>query len=221
MLQLLRCTGTQLCRTNFQHLLARIAKHPAGRCVHLDEAHGPAVHERNRIGGCVHGHPKTVQVSGAGLHLLLQDGAVVLLKIAERFQAQKIPHPQAQFGRFEGFGQELFGACFESRYAHGPVHLGGQHDDGNIQSGGIRLQQRRQFIAIHAGHHDVQQNEIRLRSADGRQRLFGARRHDGEISFGAQQQLQQLTVVLLIIDDEDGRNRTTRCALHLGGDGKS
>src|SRR6185437_11018919 len=51
--------------------------------------------------------------------------------------------------------------------------LGGEEDDGNVARGGNVLESPADFIAVHAGHHHVEQDEIRLlcRGSDG-QRLF-------------------------------------------------
>jgi len=83
------------------------------------------------------------------------------------------------------------------------VGLGGEEDDGNVARGGIVLQSPADLIAVHAGHHHVEQDEIGLLGGSGDcQGLFAVGGH-----LGAERVLQHpgndRNVGRRVVDDQD------------------
>jgi hypothetical protein len=52
--------------------------------------------------------------------------------------------------------------------------LPGEKDDRDFTCGGIRFEARTNFVAIHAGHHDVEEDEIGLLFGGGESKSFFA-----------------------------------------------
>ena len=59
------------------------------------------------------------------------------------------------------------GADIEALLLVDLLGLGGEEDDGNVARDGNVLKSPADFIAVHAGHHHVEQNEIRLLGRGG------------------------------------------------------
>ena len=102
-------------------------------------------------------------------------------------------------------GKKIVSAGFKAVDAVGRLAERGQHHDGDMFGLGARLQPAAGFIAVHAGHHDVEQDDVRLfgfRDLDRLRPVF-SQKH-GEI-FGLQLRLHEAAVGQDVIDDEDTR----------------
>jgi hypothetical protein len=115
LLELLVAAADQLRRAHPQQLRARVAEHLAGGRIHLDEAHGGAIHHGDRIGRRVHGRAEALQLGGALLHLLLQEHALVAKQVAERLQAQEVAHAQPQLAAIDRLGEKLLRPGLQAR----------------------------------------------------------------------------------------------------------
>jgi hypothetical protein len=136
----------------------------------------------------------------------------MLDQITQFFEAQQVAHPQPQFGAIDRLGQELLSAGIESVKEGARVGTCGHHDDGDVQGGRIRLEDLRNLIAVHAGHHDVEQDQIREVEPDRGQRFVPVIRGTGDITFRAQERLQELTILGLVVNDQNSVPQLSRMA---------
>ena len=89
-----------------------------------------------------------------------------LLGFDQRFlQGELGPHPGQHDRSRERLVDVVDGADVEAFLLVDLLGLGGEEDDGNVARGGNVLESPADFIAVHAGHHHVEQDEIRLLGA--------------------------------------------------------
>jgi hypothetical protein len=81
--------------------------------------------------------------------------------------------------------------------------LSGEEDDGNFACGGISLEAGTDFVAVHAGHHDVEEDEIGLLFGGGESESFFA--VGGDLSFVGifESSGDHADVEGSVVDDED------------------
>ena len=85
-----------------------------------------------------------------------------------------------------------------------------EHYDRNIPDGLIGFDPARDLVSVHSGHHYVEQDKVgRLPGYDGKSYLATGRAQQRK-PFRLEHHLQQVSVVALIIHDQD------RCGLVLG-----
>ena len=76
---------------------------------------------------------------------------------------------------------------------------------GMLAVAGSAFSTLRDLVAVHAGHHDVEQDRGRAGcSRDQRQRFAAVGGAVGGVALGLQQGLQQAPVLRLVVDDQDG-----------------
>ena len=75
-------------------------------------------------------------------------------------EAQQVPHPHAQLGAIHGLGEKVLGAGAQPEHPGVAIVQGGDHDDGNVLGGEVALDLARHLVAVHARHHDVEQDQV-------------------------------------------------------------
>ncbi|MNY15093.1 hypothetical protein D3C86_1482920 [compost metagenome] len=118
-------------------------------------------------------------------------------------------HPRLDDGGFDGFGDVVGGAERQAVLFALEIGEGGEQHHRNAAGVGVDAQMLEHLVAFHAGHHHIQQDEIRPRlAARNTQALLPAL--GGEHPITGREQLGQHHQVLgRVIDDEDGG--TVRC----------
>lgn len=99
-------------------------------------------------------------------------------------------HPQPQLDAFYRFADELLGAGFQPADARARFTEGRQHDDRNTCRGFVALQVAGHLVAVHARHHDVQQDQVGRPLGHDLQRFFTAARTQGLVALVLQQGFQ-------------------------------
>jgi hypothetical protein len=141
----------------------------------------------------------------APLHLGFQEGVLIPEQIAGAFEFQLGAHPGEHDGRLERLGDVVDGAQSEAPLLVARGIHGGDEDHGNVAGKRIDAQVLEHLEAIHARHHDVEQDQVGSGLAGGD--LQGARAGVG--SQDAASRLQQFAkngqVLRVVVDNEDGR----------------
>ena len=108
------------------------------------------------------------------------------------------PGPDAghELGGLERLGHVVVGAGLEAADDVGGVRLGGQHHDRNV---GLGADLAADFDAVHAGKHQVQQHEVRLRGAEDVQGLSAVSAEDRLEAVIAQHNTDHLGQRLVIV----------------------
>ena len=123
--------------------------------------------------------------------------------IAGEFQAHVRLHPRQQFLGDEGLGDVVHGARVERAQQQVAILRRGEEDRGHAVHCRDLLQRRQQFEAIHAGHHHVQQDEVRSRFGSQRQRVDAVVGAVDPVTVAFQQGAHHANVRGLVIDDQD------------------
>ena len=142
------------------------------------------------------------------------------LEVEPSSKAIRLPLPQ--FGRhgvithqgadtrhqreiIDRFGQEVFRASLQAAHPVFRIAERSDHDDRN--KGGLRIlfQETANLIAIHPGHHHIQQDDIRQLSLGHFKRLRAIFSLDDRIVLGFELGLQQAAVGFNIVDYKDPR----------------
>ena len=167
----------------------------------------PDVHDAD--GGGIEGRPIEAfaldQIGGARADLALEDLAVAVVVVAVGLEPQQIPHPNRELGTVDRLAQKLLGAGLEAAHPGVAIVERSDHDHGNVLGGGVRLDGFGQLVAVHPGHHDVEQDQVGRLALHHDERLFSAARGHQEKAFRAEHRLQQLAVVPLVVDDQHAR----------------
>ncbi len=86
------------------------------------------------------------------------------------------------------------------------TRLGGKHDDGRVGVRLVRLETFQYLESIHAGHLQIEQDQVIAVLAVERTHFLRIHRcSDAGVASPGQQLLQQADVGLLIVDDQDAR----------------
>ena len=80
----------------------------------------------------------------------------------------------------------------------------GHHNHRNVPGGRIGLEVRDGFETIHARHHDVQQDEVRLISRGLDKRLGPTGCRNGFVPLHLEKCFQELDIAIFVIHHEDG-----------------
>jgi hypothetical protein len=123
--------------------------------------------------------------------------------VAVRLEAQEVPHPHAQLGTIDRFGEEVFGSGVQPEQPGIAIFQGGDHDDGNVLGPEVSLDRARHLVTINARHHDVEQDEVRRFLRDDGERFLAAGSSLDEKLFRSEHDFQQLSAVGLIVDDQN------------------
>ena len=134
----------------------------------------------------------------------LQLGRLPLDRVVVPLDSNQRPHPGEQLGLIERLGHEVVGPGFDR-----PDLLLGvarrDHHDGQVRRGRVLADPPAHLVAVHAGHHDVEQDDVRPLLAQHRQRLLAGRRRQHPVPARAQHGVEQPDVRRLVVDDEDDR----------------
>jgi hypothetical protein len=125
--------------------------------------------------------------------------------VHHHLQADERTHAGKQRQFVDRLGEEIVGAGLEAAHAVLGLGQGRHHDDGNVHGPRIRLQALADLEAVHAGHHDVQQDDVGRIGGDRVKRSRAAvGRHDVEV-LGRKLGFQQPDVRRDIVDNQDAR----------------
>jgi hypothetical protein len=90
------------------------------------------------------------------------------------------------------------------------VGVGADHDDRDISLVRIAPDHFENLVPVQIWHHQIEQDEAEFLLLDERDRLVStSRAGDMLVTIGFQHQLQRVSIVLIVIDDED--TREIRC----------
>src|SRR5271157_6623856 len=104
----------------------------------------------------------------------------------------------------------------------GALHLGGEQQDGDVGGGGIAAQFAEGCGAVHAGHHDVEENGVGL-VLDGAGQALGAGvgHHDLPAGHALKAELDNLADVCLVVDDQDAAGHDCKPRFSAGESAQS
>ena len=145
------------------------------------------------------------QLTRARGHLAFEHLAVLVVIVAVGLQAQQVPHPHAQLGTIHGLAEKVLGSGAQPEHPGVAIVQGGDHDDGNVLGGEVALDRARHLVAVHARHHDVEQDQVGRLLAPPSRALPRRWRRSGAESLPAQHDFQQLSVVALVVHDQNAR----------------
>jgi len=112
------------------------------------------------------------QLGGAFAHFFFQSDILILKPPVQGAGLQEVPDAQGDFGGVEGFGQEVHCPAGEGALLGFSADVGGQHQDGPVIAGRYqRLERFHDGKAVQVGHHQVEQDQIRLPFLKGRDGL--------------------------------------------------
>ncbi len=128
--------------------------------------------------------------------------------------AQRRPNARAQDGWIERLRQIVVGVELDALRNLVGVRVGADHDDRNISLVRIALDRFQNLVSVQVWHHQVEQDETEFFLLDQRDRLVSTgRAGDALVTIVFEHQLQRVSVVLIVIDDED--TGEIRCHEHL------
>ena len=119
-------------------------------------------------------------------------------------QRQVRAHAGAHDLRVDGLGNEVHRTQLQSQRLCRFVVVGGDEDDRDVAGCGIGLQPTAHLVAIHAGHHHVQQHQVGLLGKAHRQRLLATGGHQ-HLMVGGKGLVQRLDVDRLVIHHQQAR----------------
>lgn len=108
-----------------------------------------------------------------------------------------------EFEPVDGFGEEIIGAEFDGSFNVGDLVERGDNDDGYVLGGGIGLEFAADLEPGHAGHHDIEEDEVRSFGGDG---VEGLDAIAGLADVGTEiveVGREQFEVLLVVVHDED------------------
>ena len=141
---------------------------------------------------------------GAPRHFLLKVVILVAQKVGRRLQGQMGLDALLQYGRADGLGDVVHRAQLEAHALVFDLGLGSEKNDPDVARLGVLLEPLADLVAVHARHHDVEQDQIwRLIRGGDAQGLFAIVGHPHNVVV-AQQAADQRQVVGRVIDHQDG-----------------
>jgi hypothetical protein len=111
--------------------------------------------------------------------------------------------PGDQRGLVDRLGQVLLGAGLEALDHVDRVRLGGDQDDRHERQPGLALEPPADLDAVHLGHHNVEQDEIRMVFAGGRQGGLAVGRGQDVVALAGQAGAEDVQVRRVVVGDED------------------
>ena len=121
----------------------------------------------------------------------------------QRLQTQHGAHAGEQGRLLDRLDEIVVGAVVEALDDVLEVALGGQHDDRHERQAGVGLQRLEGFDAVHARHHDVENDDVGFQRAGLFEAFDAVAGGRDLVALRAQAQLDDLPVVGIVIDDED------------------
>ena len=142
------------------------------------------------------------QLGGPFLHRLFQHLVVVLEFLVQQPHFQHVVDARLDFDQIERLADEILGAGLQR--AQLVAGLGGEHEDRKVAVRVVGLEAFHHLESIHAGHLQVEQDQVVAVLAMQRADLLRIhRRGDAGVAGLAQQLLEQADIGLLIVDDQD------------------
>jgi hypothetical protein len=115
-----------------------------------------------------------------------------------------VSHPGLDHRNTEGLDDVVHGAEFQAEGFVGVLAPGRHENHRYVLRAGVGLQAANDFKTIHAGHHDVEQDQVGLRiaarDAQGQRSVGG----NPYCVVGLQAALQDVEVFRCVIDEQDG-----------------
>lgn len=126
-----------------------------------------------------------------------------LVEAAIAVQARDGAEPGAQLGGVEGLAEEVVGPGLQPAQLGGAVVEGGEHDHRHGGERGLGAQLRADFVAVHAGHHDVEEDDVGpgLRGGERGGTVLGA---EDAVALRLQEHVEEVPGLGFVVDDEDG-----------------
>jgi len=152
------------------------------------------VHEQELRQGDDRGQGRLEVVAHDPLHVLLEAGCLA--------QGEVVCDPRPDHPRVEGLGDEIDGPQRKARGFGGDVVEGGDEDDRDVGGPLVGLQPAADLEAVHAGHHDVEQDDVRRRESCDFQRPLAACGRD-DIVFAAEEFDQDVDIHLRVIHHQN------------------
>jgi hypothetical protein len=110
---------------------------------------------------------------------------------------------RGQFGRVGRLGQIVIGSGLEPGYLIIDHRLGREHDDRDTLRSRIVPQTTADLVAVHAGHHDVQNDKVGLLGVGAPDGLLPVTGRDDLVSLALQHHADELKTVYIIVHDQD------------------
>jgi len=141
----------------------------------------------------------------AALHLQFQKLVLVAQEISRRLEGQLRLDPRQQDRGTDGLGDVVDCADLEPDAFVFLVGPGGHENHRNVGRPPVRLEALAHLVAIHLGHHDVEQDQVgRLRTGRDAQRLLAADSHLHMVGV-LEQCADQRQIVRGVVHHQDGR----------------
>jgi hypothetical protein len=137
-------------------------------------------------------------------HFGFEDGVLVFQPVARLLGFELRAHPGQHQDRLDRLGDVIGRAQQQASFLVVDVGQGGQEDHRDVCGGGVFVQASQYFVAVHAGHHHVEQHQIRPRRAGRRAQGAFSGVGGAHLIFRSQQMRQQRQVCGFVIDDQDG-----------------
>src|SRR5690606_7994163 len=121
-----------------------------------------------------------------------------------------------QFELVDGLGDEVVGAAFAGLFDVAQFVEGGDHEDLDVAGGRVALELAADLEPAHAGHHDVQEDQVGVVSGNLLEGFDSVEGGDEPDRKAFEERLEQFDVLDVVIDDQDGRGRQG-CRVGVGG----
>ena len=119
-----------------------------------------------------------------------------------RAEAELSPDTGLELGRVERFGDIVVGSGLHPLGQHLGAGPGGHQDDGDMLRGWVLLDRPAESVAVHAGHHDVAEDEVGVLGLKESQAFLGGG-HELQVVLVGEEHLHQLEDFGVIVDAED------------------
>jgi hypothetical protein len=116
----------------------------------------------------------------------------------------------------DGLGQILVGARLEPGHDVLRVGFGGHQDDRDEGEVAVALEVLADLDAVHLGHHDVEQDQVRLPFAGERQAFLAVAGRVDLVAVDRKPGFEDVAVGRVVVDDENVR-RISHGSAYLGG----
>ena len=144
---------------------------------------------------------------------LFQHLVEILELLVQQPHLQHVVDARLDFDQIERLADEILRAGLQR--AQLVTRLGREHDDREVAVGIVRLEALHHLESIHAGHLQIEQDQVVGVPAMQRADLLRIhRRGHAGVAGLAQQLLEQADIGLLIVDDQDARGKNVRGADH-------
>ena len=169
---------------------------------------GLQVARLGEAGECAHREVLDQQVlAHASIDLALEPVVFLRQPVAGHLQFELGAHPRQHDRRVDRLGDVIDRAQFESAFlVLGGVHRGDE-DDRDLARGRVLAQVLQDLVAVHLGHHHVEQDQVGTRVGHRRTQGPGAGIGGADAILRLQQFTENGQVLRRVIDDQDGACR--------------